>query len=158
MTALYTQFPNGLPINIGYTDGSKGSVIDSGAGRHVCKAAVITNADETVRLRGFDGSTAWTSGKGYLPAKVQNRLGDYIDVDINDVENFPGAAAELLSMGKLIRAGWEFRLSNQNLEAVIPGGHKVQLNMNNEDVLMMHATQDTHWKGRTSPHGRINLG
>ena len=137
MTALYTQFPNGLPINIGYADGSKGSVIDSGAGRHVCKAAVVTNADETVRLRGFDGSTAWTSGKGYLPAKVQNRMGDYIDVDINDVENFPGAAAELLSMGKLIRAGWEFRLSNQNLEAIIPGGHKVQLNMNSEDVLMM---------------------
>ena len=45
-------------------------------------------------------------------------------------------------MGKLIRAGWDFRLNNQNLEATIPSGHQVKLNLNSQDVLMMpHETR-----------------
>ena len=144
MTALYSRYPNGLPVMMGYA----GSCVDSGAGRHVCQNTVVTNADETVRLKGFDSSTAWTSGKGYLPARVKDHNGNHIDVDVVDVENFPNAAAELLSMGKLIRAGWEFRLNAQDLQATIPGGHRVQLELNNENVLMIPHTlrqgRDSH--------------
>ena len=45
------------------------SVVDSGSSRHIHPRVVITDAEQSVALTGFDQSTQWTTGVGYLPVE-----------------------------------------------------------------------------------------
>ena len=130
------MIPEGSAPIIAYT----GSVIDSGAGRHVCSKTKVTDATQSHRLRGFDGSTAWTSGRGFLPTTLTTRSGSSVNIDVNDVDHLPAAAAELLSMGKLIEDGWEFRLKRGSLQGTLPGGAIVTLELSPDKLLILPHT------------------
>jgi hypothetical protein len=105
----------------------------------MCSSAVITDADD----------------------RAQDTQGNHVDVDIDDVESFPGATAYLISMGRLIRAKWDFRLNNQKLEATIPSGRQVNLKLNSQEVRMMpHETRTekeaSPLTGASTPMNTIN--
>ena len=136
MAAIYTKFPNGLPE--WYASIVEGSAIDSGAEKHMCSSAVITDM--------CMGSSAVITD---ADDRAQDTQGNHVDVDIDDVESFPGATAYLISMGRLIRAKWDFRLNNQKLEATIPSGRQVNLKLNSQEVLMM--PHETHTEKEASP-------
>ena len=52
-------------------------------------------------------------------------------------EYLKDAAAELLSMGKLINQGWRFNLSSQNLQATLPSGEIVALDLSDDHILLL---------------------
>ena len=136
VTMFSAVIPEGSAPIIAYT----GSVIDSGAGRHVCSKTKVTDATQSHRLRGFDGSTAWTSGRGFLPTTLTTRSGSSVNIDVDDVDHLPAAAAELLSMGKLIEDGWEFRLKRGSLQGTLPGGAIVTLELSPDKLLILPHT------------------
>ena len=58
------------------------SVLDSGSSRHLQDMMCVTNSDDKTPLAGFNGSTQWTEGNGYLPATMQDgTTGEHFKVD-----------------------------------------------------------------------------
>jgi len=121
----------------------KGSVIDSGAARHVCKSIEMEDATRSTRLCGFNGSHEWTEGKGYLPIATTTQGGHQVQMDIQDVDKFSNSATNLLSMGKLImEEGWTIHVSKAESYAILPGGERVTLYFNEDKVLcLQHDTR-----------------
>jgi site-specific DNA-cytosine methylase len=121
----------------------KGSVIDSGAARHVCKSIEIEDATRSTRLCGFNGSHEWTEGKGYLPIVTTTQGGHQVQMDIQDVDKFSNSATNLLSMGKLImEESWTIHISKAESYAILPGGERVTLYFNEDKVLcLQHDTR-----------------
>ena len=116
----------------------KGSVIDSGAAKHVCKAIEIEDATRSTRLCGFNGSHEWTEGKGYLAITATTQGGHSVQMDIKDVDKFTNSATNLLSMGKLVmEEGWTIHVSKADTYAVLPGGERVTLYFNEDKVLCL---------------------
>jgi hypothetical protein len=147
-----TAKPKGSAPIIAYT----GSVLDSGAGRHVCSRTKVTDATQSHRLKGFDGSTAWTSGRGFLPTTLMTRTGSTVNIDVNDVDHLPAAAAELLSMGKLIEDGWEFRLKRGSLQGTLPGGDIIQLELSPDKLLILpHTIRKTNSSAPSTTMGYV---
>ena len=63
------------------------SVLDSGSSRHIHPRTIVTDADMTVALTGFDQSTQWTQGGGYLPVEwISRETGNAVSYDVNDVD------------------------------------------------------------------------
>ena len=124
-----TAKPKGSAPIIAYT----GSVLDSGAGRHVCSRTKVTDATQSHRLKGFDGSTAWTSGRGFLPTTLMTRSGSTVNIDVNDVDHLPAAAVESLD-------GWEFRLKRGSLQGTLSGGDIIQLELSPDKLLILPHT------------------
>jgi site-specific DNA-cytosine methylase len=113
-----------------------GSVIDSGASKHVCKSIEIEDGTRSTRLVGFDGSTKWTEGKGYLPIQTLTQSGNAVHLDINDADQFSSAETNLLSMGKLVvQDNWIVHCSKSETYATLPDGERVDLYFNEENVL-----------------------
>ena len=116
---------------------STGSIIDSGAGRHICNLVNLTDKNSSERLRGFNGTLEHTSGKGYKSIKVLTDAGKELHLDIDDVDYFPTATVELLSMCKLIEAGWTFSLDKEDIYATLPNGDQVTLSVNHNGHLFL---------------------
>jgi site-specific DNA-cytosine methylase len=113
-----------------------GSVIDSGASKHVCKSIEIEDGTRSTRLVGFDGSQKWTEGKGYLPIQTLTQSGNAVHLDINDADQFSSAETNLLSMGKLVvQDNWVVHCSKSETYATLPDGERVDLYFNEENVL-----------------------
>ena len=115
-----------------------GSIIDSGASKHVCKSLEIEDGTRSTRLCGFDGSQRWTEGKGYLPIQTLTQGGNSVHLDINDADQYSGAETNLLSMGKLvIQDDWVIHCSRGETYAILPDGERVDLYFNEEQVLCL---------------------
>ena len=115
-----------------------GSIIDSGASKHVCKNIEIEDATRSTRLCGFDGTQRWTEGKGYLPLQTSTQAGNAVHIDINDVDQYSGTETNLLSMGKLVvQDGWTIHCSNNETYGILPDGERVDLYFNEEKVLCL---------------------
>jgi hypothetical protein len=78
-----------------------------------------------------------TSGKGYKSIKVLTDAGKELHLDIDDVDYFPTATVELLSMCKLIEAGWTFSLDKEDIYATLPNGDQVTLSVNHNGHLFL---------------------
>ena len=116
----------------------QGSIIDSGASKHVCKSIEIEDGTRSTRLCGFDGTQRWTEGKGYLPIQTLTQAGNAVHLDINDADQYSGAETNLLSMGKLvIQDGWVIHCSKSETYAILPDGERVDLYFNEEHVLCL---------------------
>jgi len=151
LCTIISYLRNMGPSPINYT----GSVIDSGAGRHVCSKVIITDSDSSQLLKGFDGTQAYTSGRGHKAIKAVTRSGEPFAHDIDDVDHFPTAAADLLSMGKLLTVGWTFNLNKADMYATLPGGERVTLQLSDDNLLILpHQERE----GRASAHLPIQKG
>jgi len=98
-----------------------------------------------VSISGFDGSQAWTSGTGYLPISV-NLDGNEHNIDVQDVDFMPEVTQPILSLGKLLRAGYSFHFSDKGADcySVSPcGSYKIPVVLGIDDLLHLpHFVRD----------------
>ena len=120
------------------------SVLDSGSSRHLQSGAIVLDADNTVSIEGFDGSIKWTAGNGYLPIAVSNQVdGSSCNLDIADCDRMQGLSQAIMSLGKLLRLGWEFHFTmlGKDCHAVSPDGYtKVKVELGRDDILRLPHT------------------
>jgi hypothetical protein len=101
------------------------SVLDSGSSRHLHSTPIVTDSEDVKSLTGFEGSQGWTEGNWYLPVSLSDgSTGKEVKVDFDNIDKMTRIQSNILSMGKLMRAGWDFHLTNFGDEcvAVGPGG------------------------------------
>ena len=126
------------------------SGLDSGSSRHIHPDAVVTDADHTVSLTGFDSSQQWTSGYGYLPVQFLSReTGATVSQDVQSVVVMQNLVHPILLMGSLIRSGYDFVLgdSGKDMYATIPGGDTVRLELGVDDIVRLpHAIRTSRSK------------
>lgn len=149
MLALLQAHASGLPcLNSNYADAGY-SVLDSGSSRHIHPHATMTDAEQSVALSGFDKSVRWTEGGGYLPVQwISRESGETVAADITEVDILAQVAHPILSMGKLIRKGFDFFMGDfgNDMYATAPGGaYTVKLDIGVDDVLRIprHEQTDT---------------
>jgi site-specific DNA-cytosine methylase len=115
------------------------SVLDSGSAKHLQSATCVTDQDALAPLTGFNGSTEWTEGNGYLPLEIADEhTGQRVPIDVLDTDLMTGLASQILSLGKLLRAGWDFHFTDHgtSCHALTPGGaHKVKVELCTDDIL-----------------------
>ena len=116
------------------------SVLDSGSARHLNNTAFMLDPENRSALTGFDGSVSWTNGSGYLPVDLHDEwTGESLSVDITDVDIMSSdLVSNILSLGKLLRSGFEFHLTNGGKEcyAVSPGGAaRIKIILGSDDIL-----------------------
>jgi hypothetical protein len=124
------------------------SVLDSGSAKHLHNRTRVLNADDRQALTGFDGSVQWSEGNGYLPIEViDDYTGSRVALDVEDSELMTGTLiAQILSLGKLLRSGFDFHFSNHGKDcyAVTPGGvHKIRVELGVDDILRLRHTVRT---------------
>ena len=115
-----------------------GSVLDSGSSRHLSKRTQVTDVDALVPLTGFNaGPTTWTQGNGYLPATITDTNGSSLDVDFEDTDKLDTVSCNILSMGKLVRKGWQFFFSgSDNMVAQPPhSDSKIKVELCEDDII-----------------------
>jgi hypothetical protein len=110
-----------------YQSGSDNtSVLDSGSAKHLQSKLCILDSDNRTPLAGFDGSTQWTEGNGYLPVTMTDSIsGETFLTDFDDVDLMSGnLLSQILSLGKLLRSGWTFHLGDKGKDCygTTPGG------------------------------------
>ena len=114
------------------------SVLDSGSSKHLQSTVCVTDGDDLTPLSGFDGSTQWTEGKGYVPAVMYDTNTDTtFKVDFEDTDLMTqNLISNIWSMGKLIRDGWKFHLEADNCYGLTPGGaHSVEVQLGMDNIL-----------------------
>ena len=126
------------------TVSSNWSVLDSGSSRHLHGDTHVLDPDDCKSLTGFNGSTEWTTGSGYLPLHMTDMNTDQsVKVDIDDVDTMQGLQSNILSMGKLIRKGYDFHFTNSGKQCygTAPGGaHRVRIDLGPDDILRVEHT------------------
>ena len=129
---------------INVANANAGSILDSGAARHVSNKVKITDPDVKCKLTSFTGKESWTEGNGYIPTTLHDDLsGTDFPLDIEDADYSSESVSSLLSLCKLLRSHWKFELSLGNLYAFTPTGHRVTLLMGDDDVLRLpHGTRE----------------
>jgi hypothetical protein len=115
------------------------SVLDSGSSRHLHPRSVVTDADHSISLSGFDRSQQWTEGCGYLPVEfLQRETGGTVAYDVDCVDHMSNLMHPILSLGKLVRQGFSFYVGDygRDMYAVAPGSsYTIKLELGVDDIL-----------------------
>ena len=142
-------------------DSDMGSVLDSGAAKHLRRDVRVLDSDNLSPLTGFDGSVQWTLGNGYLPIQVNDvHTGSSVSMDISDCDLMGKAlVTNLLSLGKPLRDGWEFHLANRGKEcyAITPGGaFQVEVLLGMDNILRLRHSVRSGMKSVPIPAPRLD--
>ena len=101
----------------------------------------LPSAEDVKSLTGFEGSQGWAEGNGCLPVSLSDEsTGKEVKVDFDNIDKMTRIQSNILSMGKLMRAGWDFHLTNFGDEctAVGPGGaYIVRCHLGVDDILRL---------------------
>ena len=119
---------------------SGGSVLDSGAARHVDNRTTVTNHTKKISLTSFGGNKLKTCGEGYLPIEVEDQRDDSkVMINIGEVNHLEGDTEPILSLGQLLRTGWEFHFTDQgqNCVATTTEGHKINVELGSDNLLRL---------------------
>jgi hypothetical protein len=114
------------------------SVLDSGSARHLQSSVCVTDVENTTPLSGFDGSIKWTEGSGYVPAEMRDcTTGSAFMIDFEGVDVMTkDLISNIWSMGRMIKDGWGFHLSNDSCYGTTPGGaHQVEVQLGIDNIL-----------------------
>ena len=99
-----------------------GSVLDSGSSKHI--QVQVTHSEGLCSSSGFESNIklTWTRGNGYLPITARDTVtGQDRPFYVWDSDKLNAVALDILSLGKLARAGWSFYFeSADKLVAVTP--------------------------------------
>ena len=118
---------------------SCGSILDSGSGRHINNQVNVSNTDDAVPLKGFNGTVSWTSGSGTLPIVLKDEVsGKHVTMKVDSVDKVESNSEPILSLGKLLRQGVDFHFTDQGktCEAISPNGKmRFQVELGPDDVL-----------------------
>ena len=91
---------------------------------------------------GFEGSKAYTQGRGYLPIITRSKDGDAYPTDIIEVDQYSAVNTNLLSMGKLCKQGYHFSINASDPYMQAPNGPKISLHFDIDNVLHLpHTTR-----------------
>ena len=73
----------------------------------------VLNGEDRIPLTGLDGSQRWAEDNGYLPITFTHDFtGNIMPIDVwNSELMIESLVTQILSMGKLLRVGWEFHLT-----------------------------------------------
>jgi hypothetical protein len=116
------------------------SVLDSGSSRHLNSRAHITDADDRKSLVGFNGSSAWSDGNGYLPLEfTDDGSGLSVKYDIPDVDSMQ-VRNNILCLGKLLRLSWDFHFTDSGNQCVAISPCKaftVRVQLGDDDIMRM---------------------
>ena len=116
----------------------QGSIVDSGSARHISSHVNITDSEDKLCLTGFEGSTSWTMGSGYMSLVMKDKMSDKnFSLTITKADRSKDSIASILSMGKLINSGWSFLLSQSEMIAHTPCGKTVSLEKGDDDIIML---------------------
>ena len=153
IVALTEHYRRNLPTD----DYSHTSIIDSGASRHVSPDVNILAPDDKVKLTSFTGKETWTSGNGYIPIDCHDDLsGNSFSIDIDNADHSTDTVSTLLSMCKLLRAGWKFDLELGSTFAFTPTGQRVELIIGTDGVLRIPHTLREGDQAKQLPKAIIN--
>ena len=135
------------------------SILDSGAARHIHPHTQVTDPENKTRLLSFTGLPSWTQGNGYIPITTRDkRTGHDVDIDIPDADYMGDTAASLLSVSKLIKDGWGFNFTRDEMEAHTPAGHIIEIFTGADGVLRMPHTIRKGKAAQALPiHAGINV-
>ena len=115
------------------------SWLDSGSGRHINNQVNVSNTDDAVPLKGFNGTVSWTSGSGTLPIVLKDEVsGKHVTMKVDSVDKVESNSEPILSLGKLLRQGVDFHFTDQGktCEAISPNGKmRFQVELGPDDVL-----------------------
>ena len=138
-------------------DYSNTSIIDSGASRHVSPNVNILDHEDKVKLTSFTGKETWTSGNGYIPLQCHDDLsGNDFSIDIDNADYTTETVSSLLSLCKLLRAGWKFDLELGSTYAYTPSGQRIELIVGSDDVLRIPHTLREGESSQQLPKAPIN--
>ena len=117
--------------------------MDSGSSRHIDAATVVTDESDTYHVSGFDGSEAWTKGSGNLALELTDASTKRpFTVILDDVDKFE-SARPILSMGKLLRDGYEFILKDHGDTCLMRAPNKkrmINLHLGDDDIVTLPHT------------------
>jgi hypothetical protein len=134
---LHEYDKRNLLLNVNTFDGS---VLDSGSGRHIHPSTRVTNKDDRISLTGFNNTSSWTDGNGYLPISLYDMKNDSsVKIDVTDTDLMKSVACPVLSMGKLLRKGYQFYFEGpERCYCVSPSGHqKFSVVLGSDDILRL---------------------
>ena len=120
--------------------GSNWSVLDSGSSRNLSKKTIVTDPDDRKSLVGFNGSSDWTDGSGYLPLQFTDEdTGAVHKYDLPQVDSMQ-VKNDILCMGKLLRLHWDFHFTDGGAECIAVSpcrGFTVRIQLGSDDILRM---------------------
>ena len=120
----------------------RGSILDSGSARHINNKVVVTNLDDAVPLKGFNGSVSWTSGSGTMPIVLQDQVsGNKVTMHVDNVDKVDSNSEPILSLGKLLRLGVDFHFTDfgKTCEAITADGNmRFAVTLSEDDVLRIN--------------------
>ena len=88
------------------------SVLDSGSSRHLSKKTHITDPDDRKSLVGFNGSSGWTDGSGYLPLQFTDEgSGEVFKYDLPQADSMQ-VKNNIFCMDKLLCLRWDFHFTD----------------------------------------------
>ena len=116
------------------------SVVDSGSSKHLHTQVQVTHSEDLCSISGFESNTkpTWTQGDGYLPLTARDTVtGQDRPFDVGDSDKLNTVALDILSLGKLFRAGWSFYFeSADKLVAVTPDKQsRFRAELGDDDIL-----------------------
>ena len=153
MVAVRTQ--HGHNIHSAREGIRKGSVIDSGAARHVTPLTVIDDAENRTQLLSFTGERTWSNGTGYVPLSIQDCDTEGVaPIDITGADHYDGDVS-LLSLCKLLRDGWKFELELGSPYAFTPQGQKLLLDISDDTLVLPHEVREGKEAERLPVIGKV---
>jgi hypothetical protein len=141
LTQLDTLF--GLAMHTGPLPDILPTIIDSGAGVHLVASnngqdVTITDASQQILIGGIGGDTMTTDGEGTWVTTMLDSNGQAHEVSHNDAQICNGTARNVLSMGRLVNAGYELHLTQEQSYMVSPVDKAlVPLAFDNMDILIL---------------------
>ena len=77
----------------------RGSILDSGSGRHVNAQVTVTDPDAALPLKGFNNTVSWTAGSGSLPISMQDVVsGKQVHLIVDNVDKLAVSNEPILSL------------------------------------------------------------
>ena len=96
--AKYIALTENYRRTINAIQSESGSIIDSGAARHVSSRVTVTDADDKCRPTSFTGKETWTEGNGHIPLECYDDLsGSQFAIDITDADLSSETVSDLQS-------------------------------------------------------------
>ena len=123
------------------TQAYNGSVLDSGSSVHLSTQTRVLEGEDRITLTGFNQSSSETSGNGYVPLELEDDTSSKtFCMDLYDTYLLENAHVNIISLGKLLRQGWDFHFTAHGKEclALTPhGSHTVRIELGHDDILRM---------------------
>lgn len=126
------------------------TILDTGAGIHLVnpttghvmgqalpKEVIITDDSQQMQIGGIGGDVMGTAGQATWIQSAIGADGQSYQMSQHDAQACHGAARDVLSVGKLVKAGYEFHLTPYESRMTLPTGTHIPVNFDKMDILTL---------------------